>query len=102
MTWLQGPAAAALVPALVVVPLLGAAVLLALRNLGDRAAAGIATAIAGATAALAVLAALAAAPYDAPGPGLAVDVPWIPVDLPLVERLRGLLRSSGDADGVRR
>jgi len=31
-----------------------------------------------------------------------LDVPWIPVDLPLVERLRGLLRSSGDADGVRR
>ena len=31
-----------------------------------------------------------------------LDVPWIPVDLPLVEQLRGLLRSSGDADGVRR
>ena len=31
-----------------------------------------------------------------------LDVPWIPVDLPLVERLRGLLRSSGDAGGVRR
>jgi len=31
-----------------------------------------------------------------------LDVPWIPVDLPLVEQLRGLLRTSEGPGGVRR
>jgi NADH-quinone oxidoreductase subunit M len=63
---------------LVVVPLLTAVLLLALRRLSDDAATRIAAAMAAVTLGVAVLAALAAAPYDRNEPGLAVDRVWIP------------------------
>jgi NADH-quinone oxidoreductase subunit M len=67
-----------LLPAVVAVPLAGALVLLVLRRTGETLAARFATAVAAVTLALAVVTAVAAAPYDRQGPGLAVDASWIP------------------------
>jgi len=73
-----GGTRALLLPAMVVLPLLAALVLVALPRVGDRLAAELATAVAAVTAGLAVVACVAAAPYDSAAPRLAVDVPWIP------------------------
>ena len=75
---MTGGTRALLLPAMVVLPLLAALVLVALPRVGDRLAAELATAVAAVTAGLAVVACVAAAPYDSAAPRLAVDVPWIP------------------------
>jgi NADH-quinone oxidoreductase subunit M len=75
---LSGQQAGWLLPVLVALPLLTAVVLLGLRRLSDDAATRIAAFMALVTFAVAVLAALAAAPYDRQAPGLAVDRVWIP------------------------
>jgi NADH-quinone oxidoreductase subunit M len=67
-----------LLPALLAVPLVGALVPLVLRRAGETPVAWIATGLAAVTLALAVAAAVAAAPYDRSRPGLEVDAPWIP------------------------
>jgi NADH-quinone oxidoreductase subunit M len=63
---------------LVAVPLLAAVLLLAARRLSDAAAARVAAAAALITLGVAVLIALAAAPYDRDTPGIAIDRMWIP------------------------
>lgn len=75
---LTGTRAGWLLPALVAVPLLGAVLLLGLRRLSDAAATRIAAALAAVTFVVAVVAALAAAPYDRSTAGLSVDRVWIP------------------------
>jgi NADH-quinone oxidoreductase subunit M len=67
-----------LLPAVVIVPLAGAVVLLVLRRVDETVAARVATAVAAVTLALAVGTALVAAPYDQARPGLEVDASWIP------------------------
>jgi NADH-quinone oxidoreductase subunit M len=66
-----------LLPTLVLLPLVGALVLLLVRRIGETAAAWAGTVVAASTAGLAVLAALAAAPFTADGPGIDVDAVWI-------------------------
>lgn len=69
----------ALLVAVVALPLAAAAGLLAAAGrLSDRRAADVGTAVAAATLALAAWAVWAAAPWRSAGPGLALDVPWIP------------------------
>lgn len=76
---LQVPAGGGwLLPVLVAVPLVAALLLLAARRLSDAVAAWIATVVAAAVLAVAVVATLAAGPYDQPEPGLVVDRLWIP------------------------
>ncbi len=64
--------------ALVALPLVSALVLPALRGLGARAAAVAATLVAAVTLALAIAAAVTAAPFGSGVPGVVLDVPWIP------------------------
>jgi NADH-quinone oxidoreductase subunit M len=75
---LNGQQAGWLLPVLVALPLLTAVLLLGLRRLSDEAATRIAAFMALVTSAVAVAAALAAAPYDRDAPGLMVDRVWIP------------------------
>jgi len=67
-----------LLPTMIGLPLVVALVLLLARGLSDGAAARIATGTAAADLALAVLAAVRAAPFDRAEPGLEVDASWIP------------------------
>ncbi|NLT53135.1 MAG: NADH-quinone oxidoreductase subunit M [Actinomycetales bacterium] len=67
-----------LLPVIVGVPLATAVLLLTWRTLSDRAAALVGAVVATAVAVGAVLAALAAAPFDPAGYGLEVDGSWIP------------------------
>jgi NADH-quinone oxidoreductase subunit M len=71
-------AAGWLLPTLIGLPLLVAAVLLLARRISDHAATQIAVVTASATLALAALAATAAAPFSNGEPGITVDRPWIP------------------------
>jgi NADH-quinone oxidoreductase subunit M len=66
-----------LLPTLVLLPLVGALILMVVRRLGETTAAWFATGIAGITVVLAVLASVAAAPFNGDSPGLEVDVVWI-------------------------
>jgi NADH-quinone oxidoreductase subunit M len=66
-----------LLPVLVALPLLTAVLLLGVRRLSDGAATRIAAAASALTLAVAVLAAISAAPFDRSTPGLAVDRVWI-------------------------
>lgn len=75
---LSGDRAGWLLPVLVALPLLAAVLLLGLRRLSDGAATRIAALVAALTLGVAVLVALAAAPYDRDAPGLDVDRVWIP------------------------
>lgn len=72
---LVGPWALA---ALILLPLFVAFLLLAVRRIGEGAAAQLGTATAAGTLVLAGLVAVTAAPYSRTGPGLELDVPWIP------------------------
>ena len=66
-----------LLPALPLLPLLAAAVLLGVRRLPDRVATELATAVALVTLGLAVVVTVGAAPFAGPGPGLELDAPWV-------------------------
>ncbi len=69
------------VPALVLMvalPLLASVALLLARAVGDTLASVLASGAAGLTLLAGVLVALAAAPYDVPGPGVELDVAWVP------------------------
>ena len=63
---------------LVALPLGAAALLLAWRRAGDATATGLGTVVAAVTLAVAVAASVAAAPYGRTGPGLEVDIAWVP------------------------
>ena len=73
-----GSAGSWVLVALVALPLISAAVLLALPRLEEDQAAKAATVVAGVTLLLAIVAALGAAPYDQKGQGLTFSVMWIP------------------------
>jgi NADH-quinone oxidoreductase subunit M len=75
---MTAPATAAVLTALFALPLLGSLALLVLRHVDARPASLFASGVALVTLALAVVAAVAAAPYDRPAPGLEVDASWIP------------------------
>ncbi len=66
-----------LLPTMVLLPLAGALLLLVWRRLAEATAAWIATGLATATLGLAVLASLAAWPFNGDGPGISVDAVWI-------------------------
>ena len=67
-----------LLAALIVLPLAGSLVLLALRRVTEDLAARIATVVSGVTLLLAIVVAAGAAPYDRAVPGAAVDLDWVP------------------------
>ncbi len=66
-----------LLPTMVLLPLVAAVLLLLVPRIAETAAAWLATGVATVTLALAVLAALAAWPFDVAGPGISVDAVWI-------------------------
>ena len=68
----------ALLPAMVLLPLAAALVLLAVRRIGDTAAALAGALVCLVTLVLAALGTRAAAPFDGRGPHLVVDAPWVP------------------------
>jgi NADH-quinone oxidoreductase subunit M len=77
LSGLDGVVQGWLLPTLVLLPLVGALVLVMARRVGDTVAVWFATGIAGITLVLAILASLAAAPFRGDVPGLDVDVMWI-------------------------
>jgi NADH-quinone oxidoreductase subunit M len=64
--------------ALVALPAVTALVLLAVPRIGQRAAAEIGTAVGAASLVLALAGGVTAAPFAVSGPGLQLDVPWVP------------------------